>query len=231
VLFSTWGIVLGLTLVGWRLAALVGLELAFGLVWSTQGLRPLRRWRFWMLIITAVGAAPLLSGVLAFADGDVAADWVWTSTAFGAALGTGLTMAGRALALTLSFSLGLSVLSLSDLLTIFGRLRLRGLGFALGVAMNLLSTLQEMATVTFQTIKLRAGLRRPLVAVHLFLVTLLSNTMRYGDQIVNGASVRAFDPNSDRHSPPGPDGLLRRADLGLFLALAVCSILLLIGHA
>jgi energy-coupling factor transporter transmembrane protein EcfT len=94
--------------------------------------------------------------------------------------------------------------------------------------MNLFSTLQDMATVTFQTIKLRGGLRRPLVALRLFLVTLLTNTMRYGDQVVDGASVRAFDPNRDRHSPAYPEGLLQRADLGLLLALVVFGVLLLI---
>jgi energy-coupling factor transporter transmembrane protein EcfT len=110
----------------------------------------------------------------------------------------------------------------------FDVLRLRGLGFALGLAVNLLSTLREMATVTFQSIRLRAGLRRPIVALRLFLVTLVSNTMRYADQVVNAASVRAFDPNSDRHPSAHPDGLLQSADLGLFIALAVCGTLLLV---
>jgi energy-coupling factor transporter transmembrane protein EcfT len=139
----------------------------------------------------------------------------------------GLGMAGRALTLTLSFSLGLSAISLSDLIAMFDRLHLRGLGFALGVAMNLLSTLQQMAMVTFQTIKLRGGLRRPLVALRLFLVTLLSNTMHYGDRVVDAALVRAFDPSSDDFSPAYPRGLLRTADLALSLALALSGIFLL----
>jgi energy-coupling factor transporter transmembrane protein EcfT len=113
-------------------------------------------------------------------------------------------------------------------MAIFDGLQLRGLGFALGLAMNLFTMLQEMATVTFQTIKLRGGLRRPLVALRLFMVTLLSNTIRYGDQVVNAASVRAFDPNTDRYSSAYPEGLLQTADVGLFLALAVCGTLLLV---
>jgi energy-coupling factor transporter transmembrane protein EcfT len=158
----------------------------------------------------------------------VAAARVGASTPFGAGLWMGLEMAGRVLALTLSFGVGLSALSLSDVVTMFDRLHLRGLGFALGVAMNLLSTLQEMATVTFDTIKLRAGLRRPLVALRLFLVTLVSNTVRYGDQVVNAASVRAFNPNGGPYSAACREGRFRRADLGLFLALSVSGILLLV---
>jgi len=85
--------------------------------------------------------------------------------------------------------------------------------------MNLLATLQDMARATFETIKLRGGLRHPLVALHLFLVTLVSNTLRYGDQIVNAASVRAFDPASGqgRHLTP------RQADAWLAAALVACA--------
>jgi energy-coupling factor transporter transmembrane protein EcfT len=128
-------------------------------------------------------------------------------------------MAGRAFALMLAFSLGMSALSLSDMLAVFDRLHLRGLGFALGVAMNLLATLQEMARTTFETIKLRGGLRRPLTALRLFLVTLISNTLRYGDQIVNAATVRAFDPAGGRARALSP----RRADLWLVGGLVACA--------
>jgi energy-coupling factor transporter transmembrane protein EcfT len=223
-LFTIWGLVLALIADGWRLVALVVLECVFGLVSNPEGLRPLRRFRFWIFILTAVAAGPLVAGGSGLTGDGMITSWVGASSLFMA----GLSMAGRALALTLSFSLGLSALSLSDVVAMFDGLHLRGLGFALGLAMNLFTTLQEMATVTFQTIRLRGGLRRPLVALRLFMITLLSNTMRYGDQVVNAASVRAFDPNSDRYSPAYPEGLLQTADLGLFLALVVCGILLLV---
>lgn len=186
-LFTLWGLGTGLVARGWELAALVAVELVFGLVWSREGLRPLRRWRFWVFIGTALAMGPWLG-------------WRAGMTEAGAfpvsmvGLSMGLEMAGRALTLMLAFSLGLSSLSLSDMLAVFDGLRLRGLGFALGVAMNLLVGLQDMARTTFETIKLRGGLRRPLVALRLFLVTLVSNTLSYGDQVVQAASVRAFDP-------------------------------------
>lgn len=218
-LFTVWGVALALVGRGWQLAALVALELLFGLAWSREGLRPLRRLRFWIFIATALVLGPFLTPASGLALDRPAFDW--------SGLSVGLEMAGRALSLTLAFTLGLSALSLADLLALFDRLRLRGLGFALGVAMNLLKTLETMARATFETVKLRGGLRRPLVALRLFLVTLVSNTLRYGDQIVDAAAMRAFDPNSDRFSAPEWDGRSRRADAGLVLVLLLSGILLL----
>jgi energy-coupling factor transporter transmembrane protein EcfT len=220
-------VVLALTVDGRRLFALVVVEFIFGLVWSREGLSPLRRVRFWIFTLTAVAIGPFLTRESGLAGEGVGSGSVGTPALFGAGLWMGLGMAARALALTLSFSVGLSTLSLSDVMAMFDRLGMRGLGFALGVAMNLLSTLQEMAAVTFQTIIIRGGLRRPVAALRLFLVTLLSNTMRYGDQVVNAASVRAFDPNNDRYSRLYGERLFWRADLGLFLALALCGVVLL----
>jgi len=217
-LFTLWGTGLALVSEGWRLAALAVLELAFGLLWSREGLRPLRRPRFWLFVGTALALGPFVSPQAGLTVRAVSLDW--------GGMSVGLEMAGRALALTLAFSLGLSALSLSDLVALFDRLHLRGMGFALGVAMNLLKTLQDMARATFETIKLRGGLRRPVVALRLFLVTLVSNTMRYGDEIVNAAAVRAFDPNGERGSGRSGSGW-SWADGGLVLGLVVSGLLLL----
>jgi len=218
-LFTLWGVVLAVLSHGWQLTALAVLELVFGLAWNREGLRPLRRLRFWIFISTALALGPFLTPSAGLTLEGVSLGW--------SGLWAGLEMAGRALTLTLAFSLGLSALSLSDLMALFDRLRLRGLGFALGVAMNLLQTLEEMATVTFQTIRLRGGLARPIVALRLFLVTLVSNTLRYGDQIVDAAAVRAFDPNSDGFSRGGATTRSRTADGVLLLALLASGALLI----
>ncbi len=210
--FTLWGVGMAVAVKGWRLAALAAAELIFGLAWSRKGLGPLRRLRFWVFMATAVALGPWLVRTTGAAQTGISLSWP--------GLSLGLEMAGRALTLMLAFSLGLSSLSLSDLVAIFDRLRLRGLGFALGVAMNMLSTLQAMARTTFETIKLRGGLRRPLTALRLFLVTVVSNTLRYGDQVVHAASVRAFDPQRGRGSALSP----RRADLWLVATLVGCSL-------
>ena len=214
--FTVWGLGAGMLVRGWRLAALVAVELLFGLFWNREGLGMLTRWRFWVFVGTAVALGPWLGSRAGLDGADLGAAGLpawWTG------LSLGLEMAARALALMLAFSLGMSALSLSDILAVFDRLHLRGLGFALGVAMNLLATLQEMARTTFETIKLRGGLRRPLAALRLFLVTLVTNTLRYGDQIVNAASVRAFDPSGGRRRSLS----LTRADLVLAATLAACA--------
>ena len=200
---------------GWWLAGLALVEVTFSLAWGRGGLRLFRRPRFWAFILTAVALGPFLVG-----EPDVTLGPLRLSRE---GFTAGLEMAGRAFALTLAFSLGIASLSLSDVVAVFDRLGLRGLGFATALAMNLLGTLREMATVTLQTIWLRGGMRRPWTALRLFLITTVANTLRYGDEVVSAAAVRAFDPNRGQ-----PASLpLRRADLWLLALLAGCTAALL----
>ncbi len=214
-LFTGWATLATVLVKDWWLAVLLVLELAFGLLWSRDGLRILRSPRFWTFILSAVALGPFLIG-----EPDAALGPFHLSRE---GLMAGLAMGGRALVITLAFGLGLAALSLSDVVAVFDRVGLRGLGFATALAMNLLGTLREMATATWQTIRLRGGMRRPWSALRLFLITTIANTLRYSDAVVNAAMVRAFDPN-DGQPTPLP---LHRADLWLAAALAGCSVLLL----
>jgi energy-coupling factor transporter transmembrane protein EcfT len=215
-LFTGWAVLATVLVEGGGLAGLALVELIFGLFWSREAMRLLRRSRFWIFVLTAVVAGPFLVG-----EPDVTVGPFHLSQE---GLRAGLEMGGRAFALTLAFSLGLSTLSLSDVVAVFDRLGLRGLGFATGLAVNLLGTLREMVTVTLQTIWLRGGMRRPWTALRLFLITVVANTLRYGDEAVNVAAVRAFDPNGGQVTPLP----LRRADLWLAAALVACSGLFLL---
>lgn len=210
-LFTVWAGLAAVLAQGWWLAALAGVELAFGLLWARGGLRLLRRPRVWQLILGAIAIGPILIG-----EPDVVLGPFQLSRE---GLAAGLEMAGRALALTLAFGLGSASLSLSDVVALFDRVGLRGLGFATALAVNLLGTLREMALVTAQTVWLRGGARRPWVAARLLLVTTVANTLHYRDQVVNAALVRAFDPVRGPRRPLP----LRRADLWLLLALAGCT--------
>lgn len=191
------------------------MEVACGLLWNRDGLRVLCRPRFWTFVLAAVAVGPFLIG-----EPDVTLGPLHLSRV---GLFTGLEMAGRAFALMLALSLGFASLSLSDLVAVFERVGLRGLGFAVALAMNLLGTLQEMATVVLQTLWLRGGARRPALALRLFLVTTVANLLRYGDEAVNAAAVRAFDP----HRPCRVSLPLHQADLWLLALLAGCSAVLL----
>ena len=200
---------------GWWLVGLAFVELAFGLVWGRDRLRLLCRRRFWVFILTAVALGPFL-----ISEPDVALGPLRLSRE---GFTTGLEMAGRAFALTLAVGLGIASLALSDVVAVFDWLGLRGLGFAVAVAMNLLGTLRDMATVTMQTIWLRGGVRRPWLALRLFLITTVANTLRYGDEVINAAAARAFDPNEGQ-----PASLpLRRADVWLLVSLVGCTGVLL----
>jgi energy-coupling factor transporter transmembrane protein EcfT len=214
-LFTGWAALMSVMAKDWWLLGLTSTELAFGLISSRRGLQLFRRPRFWILILTAVALGPLLIG-----DPDVTLGPLHLSRE---GLAAGLEMAGRALALTLAFNLGIGALSLSDVVAVFERLGLRGLGFATALAMNLLGMLQEMAVVTLQTLWLRGGTRRPWTALRLFLVTTVANTLRYRDDIVNAAAVRAFDPLIGQPLPLS----LRSSDLWLLAVLAGCTGILL----
>jgi energy-coupling factor transporter transmembrane protein EcfT len=214
-LFTGWAGSIALLVRGWGLVGLALVELGFGLLWSRRGLRLLRRPQFWMLLLTSVALGPFWIG-----EPDVALGPLQLSRSGFAA---GLEMAGRALALTLAVGLGAASLSLSELVMVFERLGLRGLGFSVALAMNLLGTVKEMATVTLQTLRLRGGMRRPWLALRLFLITTVANTLRFGDEVVNAAAVRAFDPNAGQ-SVRVP---LCRADLWLLVLLAGCTGVLL----
>lgn len=217
-LFTAWVTLMAVVGEGRWLASLAAAEMVFGLVWNRSGLRPLRHLRFWILILTTVALGPFLIGKPDVGLGPLRL----SNEGFTA----GLEMAARFFTLALAFNLGAGSLSLSDIVAIFARLGLRGLGFATALAMNLLSTLQEMATVTLQTIRLRGGLRRPWTSLQLFLITTVANTLHYRDEIVNAASVRAFDPNKG----PSVKLPLRQADLWLIIVLVTYTGVLIVGR-
>jgi energy-coupling factor transporter transmembrane protein EcfT len=212
--FTVWAVPAAVLAGGGGLVGLALVELAFGLTCSRRGLRLLGRPRFWALVLAAVALGPFLLG-----EADVAWGPLRLSRE---GFATGVEMAGRAFTLTLAFGLGVASLSLSDVVALFGRLGLRGLGFAVAVAANALGTLGEMASVTLGTIRLRGGMRRPWVALKLFLVTTVANALRYGEDVVCAAVVRGFDPGSGGVAPLP----LRPGDVLLLVVLAGCSVVL-----
>jgi len=209
-IFTGWASLGAVLLPDRWLLGLVALEVGFAVIWNREGLRLLRRPRFWFLVLATAALGPFL-----FGDPDVGIG-VGGLSVSATGLSMGLAMSGRAIGLTMAVSLGMAALSLSDLVALFERVGLRGVGFALALAMNTLNTLQEMATVTLQTIRMRGGMRRPGIALRLFLVTTVANTLRYSDEVVNAATVRAFDPGVRRVAPLP----LRRSDWVLLALIA-----------
>ncbi len=171
------------------LASLVG----FSLLNGGAGLRIVLHPRFWLFILSILALSPFVLG-----EPDVNYGAFQLSRE---GLMTGFQMVLRALVLMLTFSISLSTLTISQLVNLFDQVGLRGLGFALGVAFNLISVMLDLVASAYHTIRLRGGWLRPWRNATLFLVTVVANALRYGDDVVKAAIARAFDPAGP---PPRP---------------------------
>ena len=215
--FLLWTLLLVGLLPDQRVTLLLSSVLLFALLTGGGGLCSLRRPRFWTLILSALALGPLVLG-----EKDLAWGWLRLSRV---GFWMGLWMALRALCLTVAFSVALNALSVSEMARLFETVGLKGLGFALGVALNLLPTLRENATAAYHTLRLRGGFRRrPWQALKLFLITVIANALRHSDDVVNAAYARAFEPTVRRGEPvrfQRADGLLAVVLLGLGLGLAL----------
>jgi energy-coupling factor transporter transmembrane protein EcfT len=82
------------------------------------------------------------------------------------------------------------------------RMGLRGLGFSIGVATNLLPNLRKSSTDAWHSLRMRGGLRtRWLRGLQLLLITILANAIRHSEEIVLAAEARAFTPEKSRAAP------------------------------
>lgn len=98
------------------------------------------------------------------------------------------------------------------------RLGLKGLGFTLGVALNLLPSLQHAAVQTWHSLWMRGGLRaQRWRGLRLLLLTIITNALRRTEQIALAAEGRAFDPEQPRPMPLRSGRLDRLALAGVAL--------------
>jgi energy-coupling factor transporter transmembrane protein EcfT len=137
------------------------------------------------------------------------------------ALASGLQMVLRAVVLLVAISAFSSSVEISEVAGVAERLGLRGLGFSIGVAFNLLPSLSQAANNTWNSLHMRGGFRaHKLQSLRLLLLTILGNALRRGDEIALAAEARAFSPEQSRAMP------LRRGKLDLWLVLPLLGILL-----
>jgi energy-coupling factor transport system permease protein len=196
-----------------------GLSLALALAFYPAALRVLAKGRLWLLVAVLVVPASLLGGPPAWALGPLALSQP--------GLATGLQMGLRALAIVVGVAGFAASVSLSELAGLLERVGLKGLGFALGVAINVLPVIDERATTAFQALQLRGGFRRQrLQALRLLLVTVVANSLRYADDIVSAAEARAFSLERARPLPV----TWRARDLALAGALAGATLALALVH-
>lgn len=97
------------------------------------------------------------------------------------------------------FTSSVDIASIAGLLERFG---LRGLGFSMGVALNLLPSLQTAALNTWHSLWMRGGLRaQRWRGIRLLLLTIITNALRRTEEIALAAEGRAFCPEQCRALP------------------------------
>ena len=211
--FLVWALLLVALLPDRQLALLLAAVLAFGWLDRRAGLHVLASHRFWLFVLSILAFSPFVLGK---------ADVRWGVLGLSRiGLETGFWMALRAATLMLAFSVSVAALSVAQTIHLFDRLGLRGLGFALGVALNVGPVLRETVEAAYHTLRLRGGLRRPVHTARLFLITIIANSLRHGDDVVQAASARAFDP-----AAPSPQAgpVLDRTDKIFLAGLAAIGV-------
>ena len=95
-----------------------------------------------------------------------------------------------------------AVVDISSIAGLFERLGLHGLGFSMGVALNLLPSLQESCENVWRSMWMRGGLRRNRWrGMRMLMVTIGTNALRRAEEIALAAEARAFSPENARPLP------------------------------
>jgi len=214
--FLIWAIVLGVLVPGARVILVLGFVVVFSALFFRSGLRPIRRLEFWALVASGLLFSPFLIGEkdLSLLGLSLSSEGFWA----------GVWMTVRALSVALAVGGFAYAVSADEIARLFEMAGLKGLGFAVGVAVNMLPTLEETVRNAYEAMRLRGGFQRErLQALRMLLVAIVVNALRRGDEVVEAAEARAFRPDSPRREPLP----LGRADLALVAVLTVLGVGLL----
>ena len=198
----------------WALMGALALALALAALVYPAGLAPLARRRTWVLLATVVVSA----GILAPGPGARLGPLGLSTT--GVILGLNMVM--RALIIIVAVNGLVSTVPIDRLGDAVERLGLRDLGFAVGVAFNLLPLVQRALLTSWHVLRQRAGLRRPLAAARLLLLAAVGHSLRCADQVALAAEARAYAPGGRAHAHAG----LRASMIPLVVVLALAALTL-----
>lgn len=184
---------------GWWVAGVFIISLVAAIWLYPGGLDQLRRRSFWTF------AFFLLVGSALFAARDEAGPTWGPISGVGAVIGVQMIL--RAATILIVVGGFTTTVSIGEVTALLERLGFPGLGFALGVALNMLPTIQNSAATTLAALRLRGGFRRNHFAAARQLVLMtIGNSLRYGEQIVSAAEVRAYTPERAARSRPAVHG-------------------------
>lgn len=115
---------------------------------------------------------------------------------------SGAQMIFRALIILMAVNGMAASVNIAEIAGLFERLGMRGIGFSVGVAINLLPNLLQSSSIAWHSFRMRGGLRaRWWSGLKLLLLTILTNALHRSEEIVVAAEVRAFRPENCRAMP------------------------------
>ncbi|MEW6444206.1 MAG: energy-coupling factor transporter transmembrane component T, partial [bacterium] len=143
----------------------------------------------------------------------------------GSAWGAATQMLMRAFVVLLAVEGLCGAVDVAEISGLLEKAGLRGIGFSLGVAMNLLPNLRQSFLNARQSLWMRGGFRaRRWRGLRLLVVTVVANAIRRSQEIALAAEARAFRPDRSRPMP------VKRGRLDLWLGptLLVLALLVLV---
>lgn len=145
----------------------------------------------WLVILTSLFLINVFFGV-----SDGTNDWVVLGLHLSSvAVFDGAVMTLHAVVILMAADGLSSSVNIIEVAGLFERGGLRGLGFSIGVATNLLPDLRQSSLIAWHSLRMRGGLRAQWWrGVQLLLLTIISNALRHAEEIVLAAEVRAFRP-------------------------------------
>jgi energy-coupling factor transporter transmembrane protein EcfT len=115
---------------------------------------------------------------------------------------TGMQMILRAMVVIVAVDGFSSSVDITEVAGLFERAGLPGLGFSMGVAVNMLPALRRSSQCTWQSLAMRGGLRHQWWrGIRLLLVTIVASALRRAEEIALSAEVRAYSPGNSRPQP------------------------------
>jgi energy-coupling factor transporter transmembrane protein EcfT len=190
----------------WLLAC--GLAGAVNVLLYPRAWRCVLRWR-WLVFGLLVIVPPALWGgeaTLTLAGLDISGEGVLA----------GLRMLARAMVVVIAVNGFAAAVDISEVAWLFERAGMTGLGFSLGIAVNLLPALSRSSQTAWHSLRMRGGLRAEWWrGLRLLLVTIVANALRRGEEIALAAEARAFSPEKVRKVT----GQAGKADLPVVLLL------------
>lgn len=174
----------------------------------------------WFVMIGLLAIPPI------FLIGDLDRS-IWNIPYSSAGLASSMQILLRVFVMLIAVNGFSSSVDISSIAGLLERVGMHGLGFSMGVALNLLPSLQTEAINTWHSLWMRGGLRHQRWrGIRLLLMTIVTNALRRTEEIALAAEGRAFCPEQCQ-ALSLRSGSLDRVMIPGLLVLTVCFFVLI----